>query len=446
MCELALAHINSDRVEAAYAAMDGRAYLLRHEAAFDAIVLDAYADRTAIPAHLLTREFFALARSRLSGDGTLYVNLIVAPAPDRLVTGNGRDGSTSNQHPIRLPSAHASAAHAENPGAYSSTKYAFHSCRGSPSRPAASSAASESTPRASSTACLSAATSRASAATALRSDSDVALREFSFVWISASLVRICRLKLSSASAVRAVPRGAGVPEPAAAFPPGAGGSGRPISRSRPSNPYPVYAALRARAPVLRSRLFRGWVFTRHADVSAILGDHRRFSSDPRNGSIPVLRRAMLPPPDEYTMLMLDPPDHTRVRAFSIILMMGWRHDGAKRPWASAGVGAFSGVLMASTSLGNPPVMVYLLSGPDGAATNRANFTGYFAVTLVALIALMAAAGLIDRDAVWTAALLLPIFMAGAFAGSRLFQKSSEALYRRVALALLFCVGCYDLLR
>ena len=69
-----------------YAAMDGRAYLLRHREAFDAIVLDAYADRTATPAHLLTREFFALARSRLGEDGTLYVNLIAAPEPDRLST------------------------------------------------------------------------------------------------------------------------------------------------------------------------------------------------------------------------------------------------------------------------------------------------------------------------------------------------------------------------
>ena len=69
-----------------YEAMDGRAYLLRHEEPFDAIVLDAYADRTATPAHLLTREFFALVRSRLKQDGTLYVNLIVAPEPDRLST------------------------------------------------------------------------------------------------------------------------------------------------------------------------------------------------------------------------------------------------------------------------------------------------------------------------------------------------------------------------
>ena len=74
------------RRQGRYAAMDGRAYLLRHQEAFDAIVLDAYADRTATPAHLLTRELFTLARSRLAEDGTLYVNLIVAPEPDRLST------------------------------------------------------------------------------------------------------------------------------------------------------------------------------------------------------------------------------------------------------------------------------------------------------------------------------------------------------------------------
>ena len=68
----------------AYAAMDGRAYLLRHEEAFDAIVLDAYAHRTTVPAHLVTREFFELARSRLADGGTLYMNLIVPPGPDRL--------------------------------------------------------------------------------------------------------------------------------------------------------------------------------------------------------------------------------------------------------------------------------------------------------------------------------------------------------------------------
>ena len=88
----------------------------------------------------------------------------------------------------------------------------------------------------------------------------------------------------------------------------------PLAPRTAQNPYAAYAELRARAPVHRSRLLQGWVFTRHADVNAILRDHRRFGTDPRKGTIPALRRAMLPPPEEYTMLMLDPPDHTRLRA------------------------------------------------------------------------------------------------------------------------------------
>ena len=88
----------------------------------------------------------------------------------------------------------------------------------------------------------------------------------------------------------------------------------PLDARTVQDPYPAYAELRARARVHRSRLLQGWVFTRHADVSAILGDHRRFGSEPRKGSIPFFRRAMLPPPEEYTMVMLDPPDHTRIRA------------------------------------------------------------------------------------------------------------------------------------
>ena len=161
--------------------------------------------------------------------------------------------------------------------------------------------------------------------------------------------------------------------------------------------------------------------------------------------------ALLMPVGSWFLVSLDPELLVRgiaivVVVFSLVLMVGWRYEGEKKLWASLGVGAISGVLIASTSLGNPPVMVYLLSGRDTAATNRANFTGFFAVTLVALIAMMALAGLIDRNAIVTAAMLLPVFMLGAWVGSRLFRKSSEALYRRVALGLLFCVGLYGLLR
>ncbi len=88
----------------------------------------------------------------------------------------------------------------------------------------------------------------------------------------------------------------------------------PLSAGMAQDPYPFYAALRARGQVHRSRLLNAWMFTRHGDVDTIMRDHRHFGSDPRRGTLSPRQMAMLPPPDEFTMLFLDPPDHTRLRA------------------------------------------------------------------------------------------------------------------------------------
>ena len=102
--------------------------------------------------------------------------------------------------------------------------------------------------------------------------------------------------------------------------------------------------------------------------------------------------------------------------------------------------------MALTSLGNPPVMMYLLSSRDSAARNRANFTGYFAITLATLIALMTLQGLISWEVVRNAALLLPVFLLMTWVGAKLFRQSSEQMYRRVALTILLCAGIYGMIR
>ena len=135
-----------------------------------------------------------------------------------------------------------------------------------------------------------------------------------------------------------------------------------------------------------------------------------------------------------------------VAVFAVVLLSGWRYHGPKRLPATLGVGALSGTLMASTSLGNPPVMVYLLSSGDRAEANRANFTGYFAITLLTLIAWMLFRGLIGPEALQRAAILLIPFMAAIWIGAKLFRKSSELLYRRVALGLLLGAGIYGLIR
>jgi cytochrome P450 len=58
-----------------------------------------------------------------------------------------------------------------------------------------------------------------------------------------------------------------------------------------------------------------WVLSRYADVDTVLRDHKRFSSDSRNRQGSRVRQVQtMAAGGEPSMLFLDPPDHTRLRA------------------------------------------------------------------------------------------------------------------------------------
>ena len=89
-----------------------------------------------------------------------------------------------------------------------------------------------------------------------------------------------------------------------------------------SDPFPLYADLRERAPIHRNDL-GFWVLARHADCLAVLRD-RRASSDSLNLAeerMPPTRRPPIVEGDTVAATMLemrpflfrDPPDHTRLR-------------------------------------------------------------------------------------------------------------------------------------
>jgi cytochrome P450 len=90
-----------------------------------------------------------------------------------------------------------------------------------------------------------------------------------------------------------------------------------------ANPYPVYAMLRAASPVFRPPIpgYEGpgaVVLTRYADVEAVLRDPR-FSVDRTRAHLfrafsDRFPRQLLEGPEGFrSMLMMDPPDHTRLR-------------------------------------------------------------------------------------------------------------------------------------
>src|SRR5262245_34327442 len=84
------------------------------------------------------------------------------------------------------------------------------------------------------------------------------------------------------------------------------------------DPYPLYRALRTNDPVYFSPFLRGWILTRYADVAAVLHD-TRFSTNRQHANIfKRLRLFDAMNPDfalalTRNLLMLDPPDHTRLR-------------------------------------------------------------------------------------------------------------------------------------
>ncbi len=135
-----------------------------------------------------------------------------------------------------------------------------------------------------------------------------------------------------------------------------------------------------------------------------------------------------------------------VVAFVLTLMTGWRYVGEKKPAVATAIGALSAAMMAATSIGGPPVLLYMLSGPDRAVTNRANIITYLTLTQILLLLVMWGVGVVGWSTFWRGAFLAPLFMAGAWAGSRLFRQSGEGLYRRVALVFLMGVGLFGLLR
>lgn len=86
----------------------------------------------------------------------------------------------------------------------------------------------------------------------------------------------------------------------------------PLAPGFVADPYPTYRRLRERDPVHYSILTRQFVVSRYADLDRILRDHRNFSNDlqkARSSHGSLGTRKKLKP----SMLVLDPPDHTRLR-------------------------------------------------------------------------------------------------------------------------------------
>lgn len=87
-----------------------------------------------------------------------------------------------------------------------------------------------------------------------------------------------------------------------------------------ADPYPTLAALREATPIFWNERTQQWLITRFADISTSLRDRRlgraythRYSHDDLGLSAPDARWSRFNEHERWSLLSLEPPDHTRLR-------------------------------------------------------------------------------------------------------------------------------------
>ena len=134
-----------------------------------------------------------------------------------------------------------------------------------------------------------------------------------------------------------------------------------------------------------------------------------------------------------------------VIGFSLTLLAGLRWHGAHRLRISLGLGALSGVMVGTSGIGAPPIILYLLAGSDPSATVRATMTFYVALISIVALTVFLVQGLIGMNVLILALAMTPLFMVGVTLGSRIFAQLSEERFRRLTIWLMLTVSAIVLI-
>jgi hypothetical protein len=117
------------------------------------------------------------------------------------------------------------------------------------------------------------------------------------------------------------------------------------------------------------------------------------------------------------------------------LASGWQPHEPNRA-EDVGAGFLSGVLNTSIGISGPPVILLLTAHQTPKASFRATIATLFAVAGVVALVLFALAGQYSRSVFVAAAVALPAWPLGWWAGATLHRRFSEERFRVLVLVLM----------
>ncbi len=178
---------------------------------------------------------------------------------------------------------------------------------------------------------------------------------------------------------------------------------------------------------------------------------KAFGQADRRVMLPIGGAAVLATPLGAFILLTADQDMLRrfiggfVLVFGLLLSSGWRYHGSRPLPLNLAVGTTAGLLKGATGISGPPVILYLLAGPEEAKRHRANLILFFATIAVISVIPPALGGLMGWGVAAKVVLLLPVLLLCVPIGARLFHVVPERWYRRLALVFLVATGAITLL-
>ncbi len=178
---------------------------------------------------------------------------------------------------------------------------------------------------------------------------------------------------------------------------------------------------------------------------------RAFKDADTRVILPIGGAAALATPLGAIVLLTADPDLLRrciggfVLVFGLLLLSGWRYHGSRPLGLNLMVGTSAGLLKGATGMSGPPVILYLLAGPEEARRHRANLILFFA--LIAVVSILGPLwfGMITAAVLAKLVILLPVLLFCVPLGARLFHVVPQRFYKRFAFMVLVSAGGIALL-
>lgn len=126
--------------------------------------------------------------------------------------------------------------------------------------------------------------------------------------------------------------------------------------------------------------------------------------------------------------------------FAVLVAFGFRKALAGERLSSCIAGFFSGILTTSTSLGGPPVVLFMHSQEWPKEIIHPTLAGYFMFLGISSLGAFSLAGYVNAETIITAASLAPALLAGTGLGIIVFNRVNARYFRTLSLVIVICAG------